>query len=482
MSTPQDEEVFKNLSFPLPYRVLFLIGLGIFGWAANLHGLDILGVDAVGAMDLRADAQTSKSVMPVHHANVFNHTKAVVLYRAAYRLCWSYAAYIFTSWIVFRLITHGDRSLVDQYGFIPGVTALAAVYLIFCPHDILFKAERDKFTAAIKRCLFPGTGPIYFSDVILADIATSFAKVFGDIWQSLWMVKPGNSILKPPVHDNWLRWVMPTMMSIPFLIRFRQCMVEYTSPANESRKPLYNALKYATSFPVIFLSAAQRLVVADLVKERGNGVVGEPWHGEHPLFRMWLMAGIVNSLYSFWWDVTNDWGMDLFRFGPSQNHDRLPPKPLILARLHSGSSTPLLDHRDSLASPPAEHQQLGYIPTKHNHRQSCHGLRAVLHYPRAIYPVLIFLNLLLRMTWSVKLSTHVQSPRDGSFAFFWLEIAELVRRWLWVFLRVEWEVVKMGDIPPPRTVLFQAEDRSDDGDFEMLPTSPDIISKKSEYD
>jgi hypothetical protein len=37
-------------------------------------------------------------------------------------------------------------------------------------------------------------------------------------------------------------------------------------PANESRKPLYNALKYATSFPVIFLSAAQRLVTADAMQ------------------------------------------------------------------------------------------------------------------------------------------------------------------------------------------------------------------------
>jgi len=25
---------------------------------------------------------------------------------------------------------------------------------------------------------------------------------------------------------------------------------------------------------------------------------------------------------------------------------------------------------------------------------------------------------------------------------FWLEMGELVRRWLWVFVRVEWEVVK----------------------------------------
>ena len=33
-------------SFPLPYRVFVLSGLGILGWATNLHGLHALGIDA----------------------------------------------------------------------------------------------------------------------------------------------------------------------------------------------------------------------------------------------------------------------------------------------------------------------------------------------------------------------------------------------------------------------------------------------------
>jgi hypothetical protein len=46
------------------------------------------------------------------------------------------------------------------------------------------------------------------------------------------------------------------------------------------------------------------------------------------------------------------------------------------------------------------------------------------------------------MTWSIKLSSHLHSRFEGGEVIFWLEIAELVRRWLWVFVRVEWEVVK----------------------------------------
>lgn len=82
-------------------------------------------------------------------------------------------------------------------------------------------------------------------------------------------------------------WLTPGTFSVPFLLRFRQCIIEYNSPGNDSKRPLFNALKYATSFPVIFLSAAQRLVVADVVKEKGRMVAGESWHGEHPLFRLW---------------------------------------------------------------------------------------------------------------------------------------------------------------------------------------------------
>lgn len=52
----------------------------------------------------------------------------------------------------------------------------------------------------------------------------------------------------------------------------------------------------------------------------------------------------------------------------------------------------------------------------------------------------IFVNFLLRFTWSIKLSAHLHM--SGALFFFWLEVAELLRRWIWVFFRVEWEYVK----------------------------------------
>jgi hypothetical protein len=79
--------------------------------------------------------------------------------------------------------------------------------------------------------------------------------------------------------------------SLPYLIRLRQCVIEYTQAPNERqnerRRHLMNALKYASAFPVIFLSAAQRIVVMDLAQEKRPEVSEANWHGEHPLFRLW---------------------------------------------------------------------------------------------------------------------------------------------------------------------------------------------------
>ena len=110
-----------------------------------------------------------------------------------------------------------------------------------------------------------------------------------------------------------------------------------------------------------------------------------------------LLAALINSLYSYWWDLTNDWGFDLLRSKPANGED-LRPHP--------------------------------------------YGLRARLMYPLPYYPFIVIANLVLRLTWSVKLSPHLHSHSEGSGVIFWTEVAELVRRWMWVFLRVEWEIVK----------------------------------------
>lgn len=138
-----------------------------------------------------------------------------------------------------------------------------------------------------------------------------------------------------------------------------------------------------------------------------------------------LMSAVINSLYSFWWDLTNDWGLDLLASSSTMSRDRSP------SRRSNGASS-------------SRSREPSFNATGRRGATYPYGLRAVLLYPLPVYPMAIFLNFILRMTWSIKLSSHLYSQSDGSALIFWLEMAEVLRRWVWVFLRIEWEVVRRG--------------------------------------
>jgi len=76
--------------------------------------------------------------------------------------------------------------------------------------------------------------------------------------------------------------------SLPYAIRLRQCIAEYQASNGQNNRALFNAIKYATSFPVIFLSTAQKIVIADIIATKGlDEAKSSPWHGEHHMFRLW---------------------------------------------------------------------------------------------------------------------------------------------------------------------------------------------------
>jgi hypothetical protein len=68
-----------------------------------------------------------------------------VLYNTVYWLLFLYSTFCVLSWCFFRLLTHGDATLVDYYGYIPLITAIVLFLILICPCNILLKAEREKF-------------------------------------------------------------------------------------------------------------------------------------------------------------------------------------------------------------------------------------------------------------------------------------------------------------------------------------------------
>lgn len=136
-----DPDTNFNLTFPLPYRVLTLLGLGILAWATNLHGLHLLGVDPVGALELH----TGTPIFTRGPSGYGKHTPPSILYLSTYKIFFAYAAFCFTSWSIFRFCTKSDSLLVDAFGYVPLVTGLVILMILVCPMNIFLKHERDKF-------------------------------------------------------------------------------------------------------------------------------------------------------------------------------------------------------------------------------------------------------------------------------------------------------------------------------------------------
>lgn len=87
---------------------------------------------------------------------------------------------------------------------------------------------------------------------------------------------------------------------IPYIIRLRQCLVEWATSDYKNGRPLANALKYASAFPVIVFSAFQKVVVEEVLAGKGvSDLGGDTWHGEHPLFRLWYVMGSFHSAFMF---------------------------------------------------------------------------------------------------------------------------------------------------------------------------------------
>lgn len=86
---------------------------------------------------------------------------------------------------------------------------------------------------------------------------------------------------------------MLSCASIPYIIRFKQCIFEYLESDRKTQRHLLNACKYASAFPVIMLSATQK-IAAKRIDEFGD-LPDTWWIGDTGLFRLW---SVFNSLHA----------------------------------------------------------------------------------------------------------------------------------------------------------------------------------------
>lgn len=114
-----------------------------------------------------------------------------------------------------------------------------------------------------------------------------------------------------------------------------------------------------------------------------------------------VLSALINSLFAFYWDVAKDWDLTLFS---ALNHPNDPEYPFGLRR-----------HR--------------------------------YFYANEMYYSAIIIDLILRFTWISRLSTRLDWVNDLEGGVFVLMLLEVVRRWIWIFFRVETEWGEYHDIP-----------------------------------
>jgi hypothetical protein len=434
-----------GLVLPLPFRVGLIVVLAVWGWAINLH---VLSAHRINVPKLIAYPDRPSSSHAPHH-------------QSTYRLATALSFVLVSALILFWVLTRGTLLLVQRHDWLPlaFLVVLAGVLVIAAPlpprlfpflrlrsaADELVDGPggggdgggfvgggisatgRRRLRATLRRVCVGGLAEARdgkFGDILLADVLTSYAKVFGDLYVALCMfLRSGGSATARPDRGCGGTVIVPLIMAIPSAIRLRQCLIEFLrvrrAPYREATgwggQHLANAAKYSTAFPVIILSALQR----------------SPPPGSDPsqsttlgVGRAWLAAVLLNSLYSFYWDVAKDWDLTLLS---SNSHVRAAP-----------------DHP--------------------------YGLRRHRAFrPAGIYYAITALDLVLRCTWALKLSPHLAGLGGPEGSIFLVEVLEVVRRWVWIFFRVETEYVRGVAAGPVGLGMndmllgdYQGKDDSDD--------------------
>ncbi|KAI8898997.1 EXS family-domain-containing protein [Globomyces pollinis-pini] len=363
---------------PNSIQLLFLFTFGGWCWAANLDVLFHTGIDPLPMLNHVAGFKVSGIYGIV---GVFSASCCIA--------SWAFGIF--------------------QNHLIPVILYFIVIMFMMQPWNMFYRLERFTFIKSCFRSVFSDN--VILSDVILCDILTSFSRVVSQLPVELaWIAVPD---WKETYQHNRgslssaMDIIIPVLVSIPYLLRLRQCILEASSTKDVITKNvhLYNALKYISSIPVIITG---HFVGEWVIASKQDNYNESDWNWRYMVW-CWIIALLFNSSFSLYWDLVMDWQL----FGS-----------LSLTNV----SKPL-------------HFQI---------------LRNRLHfkYP-IIYYIAIILNIILRYIWLTKVFFLLEQTRLLDVT---LTICEIFRRWVWVFFRLERDWVNMTVSTP----LWQVEEEMED--------------------
>ncbi|XP_039287177.1 xenotropic and polytropic retrovirus receptor 1 homolog isoform X2 [Nilaparvata lugens] len=145
---------------------------------------------------------------------------------------------------------------------------------------------------------------VEFADFWLADQLNSLATVFLDLHFLVCFYYTNSDVLESSEvqmvdysSDFTYLWTRSVVGCIPAWIRFAQCLRRYRD-SKEAFPHLVNAGKYSVTFFVVGFNFMIRLSAAQYK---------DKW--ENPYMYLWLAACLINSLYTYTWDIRMDWGL-----------------------------------------------------------------------------------------------------------------------------------------------------------------------------
>ncbi|KAK6460631.1 EXS family-domain-containing protein [Scheffersomyces coipomensis] len=445
--TPTHELLFDDL-IPLPFKILFIIQFGTFLWFLLVYLLyNFTNINVLRLLDLsynshnysQLDGETTinnngKPVNANHNLDassgefktnlppdfkenhlllngIWNNLKAITLINF---LTWS--LFKFVQYFYEQPIEHDRKKtiltemLTPLYYILPISAFSYLFYRLFYKSRVsaLNHKGQIRIYTTMTRILVGGINSVSMrtNDILISDSLTSYAKVGNDFGLFFWNYYYSDEVS----YNIQLEFVI---LCIPTFIRIKQCWCEFK--ISRKSQHLLNLLKYTTALgPLLInllikyhLTSAKNVDDDDLIQQALLKRV-------ESLNTWWYFFSFINSAYSFIWDVKMDWNLELF---------------------------------DSIINP----------------RKPFHMLRDSLAFKfTGIYIFIIIFDFLFRFVWVLKLfiitdkhesqtnlhvfSTFLFGYDVFSFGYTVLETIEIIRRWLWCFLKLESDWVKLDAV------------------------------------
>lgn len=401
---------------PLPFRSLLFVQLGIHLWYALVWiSYKVYGINVLALLNLSYSPHKFATVSyldesrygefaTVSPADLSENQRLLNgIYRNIKKTLLPNLSGLAIYWVAAPFLTNDSRLLTLIRVILPTVLLFHTLYRFFWQSRTI-ATVRVKTT--IKRILLGDINSVTMrtNDILLSDTLISYAKIINDCSMFFWKTYV-------PTDLKYNAELETFMLSIPSLIRMKQCWFEFL--LTKQKQHFFNFIKYFMGLGPNICNLLIKLKMAQLTEDVDASAQ------LNQLNRWWYLISAISASYLFLWDVKMDWGFSLF---------------------------------DIIFDQDKSNWKILREPNK------------LVYNSNLVYYGIISLDFVLRFIWLLKLfvikETEVRlglTNKVGNFLFGLdflsigyavLEALEILRRWLWCFLKLESDLVKLqfGDV------------------------------------